>query len=189
MKKYFAYAFILTGLLVSVVSCAPIVRLPIDSITGARFTSDFSFLGAAMLLALASLCTMVGVLLYARSASIASAPANSAPPRPMTGVLLNLSPLVFVAGIPMAHLLLPLWVAGSTRSRQPGLSGEAVRVLNFQLTWTLFTVVALVLCIVVVGIPLLAALLIFNIAVMTRAAWRSAHGARGNYPLSLGFIP
>lgn len=188
MKKYFAYAFILIGLLVSIVSCAPIVRLPIDSIKGAEIASDFSFLGAAMLLAFASLCTMIGVLLYTRFASIGSPPANSAPPTTLSAVLLNLSPLVLFAGIPMAHLLLPLWVAASKSSRRPGLCREAVRVLNFQLTWTLYTVVALMLCIVVVGIPLLAMLLIFNIAVMSRAAWRSAHGGRGSYPLSLGFI-
>ncbi|KAA3628652.1 MAG: DUF4870 domain-containing protein [Proteobacteria bacterium] len=187
MKKYFAHAFIIVGMLVSMVSCAPAIRAPFKAAGTASLTSEFSFLGAAMLLALASLCMVVGVLLHARSLpATAPDPAATEVAGRIPLTLVAVSPLTYLVGVPMGHLLIPLWAL--SRGRTTVLKQEAARVLNFQITWTLFAVVALLLCVVIGGVFFLAALVVFHAVVTIRAAWLVWRGRSPTYPLSVKFV-
>jgi uncharacterized protein len=185
LKKYFAHAFILTGLLVTIVSCAPVLRLPLTGSSAQTF-SQFSFLGAAMLLALASLATVIGVLMHAKQNPSPALPGIQPPPPRLAASLLNLSPLALFIGLPMAHLLIPLWIL--RRARNPALRHEAARVLDFQITWTLFVVVGLILCTVLVGIFLVAGLLLFQLIVSLIAAGQAWRGRPTRFPMSLIFL-
>lgn len=177
----------LAGLLVSVVSCTPIVRATIDAASGDPVGSDSSFLGALMLLAFACLCTLVGVFLVARPLiGLALAKTPAATRSALTW--LHLSPLLVLLGLPMVHLLVPLWVARRFAARQPALAGQARALLNFQMTWTLFLVVALMLSVMVVGLLLVPLLLVFQVTVCLRAAWQAWHGRSIGYPLGVELI-
>lgn len=185
LKKYFAYAFILTGMMIAVVSCAPVIRIPVTGATIETF-GRFSFLGAAMLLAFASLATLIGVLMVAKTNPLPPRAEDERPVTRMPATLLNLSPLVLFAGIPMAHLLIPLWIM--RRAREPALANEAARVLDFQITWTLFAVVGLILCMVLVGVFLLAVLLGMQLIVSLRAARHTWLGRQSHFPMSLVLV-
>jgi uncharacterized Tic20 family protein len=188
LKRTFSFAFVVTGLLIAAVSCTPIVQISISAAAGTPIESQTSFLGAAMLLAFACLCTVIGVLIYARPV-LEGAPAQADTPGGRVAVtLVTLSPLMMFTALPMVHLLIPLWVARRSLGVKPALSNEAKRVLNFQITWTLFAVVGLLLCLVLVGVFLLAALLVLQLAVTLLAAWRVWHGERAVYPMSITFI-
>lgn len=189
MKKSFALAFIVIGLLLSMVSCTPIVRLSVHSGAGGSFEGQTSFLIAAMLLAFASLCTAIGALLLSRSWRVGNVGNDVSPARRGTTVAVAASPLLLFLGIPMVHLLVPLVALGRSRGSHPALAMEARRVLNFQLTWTLFVVVGLILCVVLVGLVILAALMIFQLVVSVRAARAAWRGETASYPLSVAFIP
>ncbi len=188
LKKYFAYAFFLTGLTLTIVSCAPVARLGIDTLTGNSGFVRNSFLGTVMVLAFASLFTMIGVLIYARQFSAPDHQTFEPAPNRTQVTLLNLTPLAVYIGFPMAHLLLPLWIYRRNNIKNPALSREAARLLNFQISWTLFLVVALMLCVVLAGVFILAALILFHLTVTLRAIWKSWHEQSTSYPLNLSFI-
>lgn len=141
-----------------------------------------------MLLAFACLCTVIGILIYARPLFEGVPAQAEAPAGRVAATLVTLSPLVMFTALPMAHLLIPLWVARRSQGVKPGLSIEAKRVLNFQITWTLFAVVGLLLCLVLVGVFLLAALIVLQLAITLRAAWKVWRGERAVYPMSIEFI-
>ncbi len=187
MKKTFAFAFVLAGLLVSTVSCTPIVRVAVQAATGTTIASQSSFIGATMLLAFACLCTLIGIIILAKPLS--ADPATEGEPAARgAATAVNLSPLLIFVGIPMAHLLVPLWVARRSHDKNARLFGIARQLLNFQITWTLFVVVALLLSIAIVGILMLPLLLAFQLFVCVRAAWHTWHGDTPRYPISLDLI-
>ncbi len=145
---------------------------------------ETSFLGAAMVLTFSCLFTVTGVLIEVKRDSSKS-PRDGA--TRFLRVLLLASPLAIYAAMPMAHLLGPLLVfrtAGSVELRR-----AAARSLNFQITWTLFAVVALLLCVVLVGVFMAAALLLFHLVVSVAAAARTLRGGEPVYPLSVEFVP
>ena len=182
MKRYFAWAFLLTGLLLTTVSCAPLARMATSGFSADAATT--SFLGAAMVLTFACLFTLTGVLIEAKRAAV---PASGGGASRSLRWLLTISPLAIYAALPMAHLLGPLIVYRS--ADEASLRRDAARSLNFQVTWTLFAVVALLLCVVLVGVFMLAALVIFHIAVSVMAAVSNWRGRDAAYPLSVEFVP
>ncbi|MCZ7598127.1 MAG: DUF4870 domain-containing protein [Gammaproteobacteria bacterium] len=189
MKKSFALAFIVVGLLLSMVSCTPIVRVSVSGGAGGAFEGQTSFLIAAMLLAFACLCTAIGALLLSRSWRVAGIGSDASPSGRGARVGVAAAPLLLLLGIPMVHLLVPLVALGRSRDSHPALALEAKRVLNFQLTRTMFVVVGLILCVVLVGVLILAALMIFQLVVSARAAVAAWRGETASYPLSVAFIP
>jgi uncharacterized Tic20 family protein len=188
LNRYFAHAFIVVGLLVSIVSCTPIVRVTVNSAAGTDFSSTSSFLGAVILLAFACLSTVIGVIIRAKSLVTEDPPVETGNSKRLRATLLNLSPLIVLLGVPMAHLLIPLWIIKRERHRDPSLAAAATRLLNFQITWTLFVVVGLLLCVVLAGLFILAALVIFQLGVCIRAAWMGWRGESATFPMSAVFV-
>lgn len=139
-----------------------------------------------MLLAFACLCTLIGVFLLARP--LAGARVEAVTPRRGLVTLVSLSPLLLFAGVPMIHLLAPLWAARRGLAGDPGLCGASLALLNFQITWTLFTVVALLLCAALVGVLMLPVLLALQLWATLRGARQAWRGGDVRYPLSLDLI-
>ncbi len=139
-----------------------------------------------MLLAFACLCTLIGVFVLARP--LAGARVEAPAPHRRLVALVSLSPLLVFAGVPMIHLLAPLWAARRSRDSDPGLCGASLALLNFQITWTLFTVVALLLCAALVGVIMLPVLLALQLGATLRGARQAWLGREVRYPLSLDLI-
>ena len=60
--------------------------------------------------------------------------------------------------------------------------------LNFQIGMTVCSMVSLVLCLVVIGIPLLMAVTVFDLVVTIIAAIKANSGERYRYPLTIRII-
>ncbi len=78
------------------------------------------------------------------------------------------------------------WISRKDESEWVNINGKAS--LNFQISMLLYTVLLIPLCFIIVGIPLLFALLVLEFVCIILAGTRSAKGEFFKYPLSIPFI-
>ncbi len=88
----------------------------------------------------------------------------------------------------IGHLLGPLIIWLAKRDGNPFVDDQAKEALNFQISVTLYACVAFVLVFVLIGIPLLFALSIFQIICIILAAIKANDGVAFRYPLNLRLI-
>jgi len=104
------------------------------------------------------------------------------------GMFAHLSAFSACVGIPFGNILAPL-VMFLIKKDEYRFGGEqAKEALNFNISCTLYGLIALVLCLVFIGFVLLAALGIFWIIVTIIAAVKSNEGVSYRYPLCIRFV-
>ena len=91
--------------------------------------------------------------------------------------------------LPFGHLIGPFVVWLAKREQVPFADQQGREAINFQLSVTLYTVVALIACFVFIGFLLLFALVVFHVAMTLYAALRAQQGDCVRYPLTLRVIP
>jgi uncharacterized Tic20 family protein len=89
---------------------------------------------------------------------------------------------------PLGHLIGPLLVWLMKREQFPLVEDQGRVSLNFQISVTLYAIAAGLLSLVVIGIPLLIAVLVFQCVLVIIAAVRANEGERYRYPLTLRFV-
>ncbi|NJN65820.1 MAG: DUF4870 domain-containing protein [Chloroflexaceae bacterium] len=90
--------------------------------------------------------------------------------------------------IPFGNILGPLIVWLVKKDESAFVDDQGKESLNFQLSATIYIIVAAVLCLVLIGIPILIGLLIFHLVVIIIATVRSSEGERYRYPLTIRFF-
>ena len=139
-------------------------------------------------MAFSILLAIIGVLIIARR-----------PPPTPTGdeqgslsvfekCLLYVGPSLLLLGIPLAQLLIPFW-AWSKHKHRPASFPAVVDALNFQISWSLYLVVAMMLSLLLVGLPLMILLLAFHLYVMLKTIGAALQNKPVRFPYSLAFIP
>jgi uncharacterized Tic20 family protein len=88
----------------------------------------------------------------------------------------------------LGAVLGPLVVWLLKRDEHPFIREQGAEAVNFQITMFLATLVAGLLVFVVIGIPLLWLLGIFNVVMVVVAAVRAHEGEHFHYPFSLRFV-
>lgn len=90
--------------------------------------------------------------------------------------------------LPLGQILIPLiiWVVKKDKSRF--IATEAKEALNFQISITIYALVAASLVIILIGVPLLVALVIFDIVMILRAIIKAGNGEAFRYPLTIRFV-
>ena len=101
----------------------------------------------------------------------------------------HLSALTGFIGIPFGHLIGPLVFWLVRKDRYPFVDDQGKESLNFQLSMTIYACIAAVLVLVFVGIPLLAAIVVFDIVMVVIASVHSSRGEAYRYPLTIRLIP
>jgi uncharacterized Tic20 family protein len=86
------------------------------------------------------------------------------------------------------HLLGPLIVWLIKRDVSPVIDANGKESLNFQLSMLIYDIVAGILCIVLIGIPILIALWILNTVLVIIASVKTSNGELYRYPLTIRFI-
>jgi uncharacterized protein len=86
------------------------------------------------------------------------------------------------------HLLGPLIVWLIKRDLSPVIDANGKESLNFQLSMLIYDIVAGILCIVLIGIPILIALWILNTVLVIIASVKTSNGELYRYPLTIRFI-
>jgi uncharacterized Tic20 family protein len=88
----------------------------------------------------------------------------------------------------MGHILGPLIVWLTKRGDSPEIDTYGKESLNFQLSMLIYDVIAGILCIIVIGIPILLALWILNTVLVIVASIKASNGEFYRYPFTIRFI-
>jgi len=74
------------------------------------------------------------------------------------------------------------------RDTNPWVANEAREAMNFNISVTIYAIVCVVLCLVVIGIPMLIALHTFQVICIIIAALKASDGRSFRYPLNLRLV-
>jgi uncharacterized Tic20 family protein len=88
----------------------------------------------------------------------------------------------------LGHLLGPLIVWLVKRGDSPEIDAHGKESLNFQLSMLIYDAIAVVLCFVLIGIPILILLWVLNTIFVIIASIRASEGKLYRYPLALRLI-
>lgn len=104
------------------------------------------------------------------------------------GMLSHLTALALFIGIPFGNILGPLVIWLIKKDELPFVDDQGKESLNFQISMLIYGAGAGILSLILIGIPLLFAIAIFDIVVVIMAAVQANSGTRYRYPLCIRFI-
>lgn len=90
--------------------------------------------------------------------------------------------------IPLANIFAPLVIWALKREGNPLVDDQGKEAMNFQISITLYVMVALLFSLLLIGIPFLLALLLADLVFTLIAAIKAGDGETYRYPLTLRFI-
>ncbi len=103
--------------------------------------------------------------------------------------LCHLSALLFFVGIvPFGHLIGPLVVWLVKRHDYPSVEQHGKESLNFQISMTIYALVAIVLTFILIGIPLLIGLIIADMILVIVASVKTSNGEEFRYPCTIRLV-
>jgi uncharacterized protein len=90
--------------------------------------------------------------------------------------------------IPFGHIIAPLVIWLIKKDESPFVDDQGKESLNFQISMSIYAIIAVLLTLVVIGAVLLIALVIFDVVMVIIAAVRANSGERYRYPLCMRLI-
>ncbi len=93
-----------------------------------------------------------------------------------------------VCPIPFINVLAPLIVWMVKRDEHPFIDDNGREVINFQISLAIYTFVAAILCVILIGFPMLLVLWIVDIVATIKAALRARDGYFYEYPMTIRFL-
>jgi uncharacterized Tic20 family protein len=124
-------------------------------------------------------------------------PTSSPPPAPASStssevrtwsVLCHASALLGLFFHFFGHLLGPLIVWLIKRDASAEIDANGKESLNFQISMLIYDIVAGILCIVLIGIPILIALWVLNTVFVIIASVKTSNGEFYRYPFTIRFL-
>ena len=124
-------------------------------------------------------------------------PAASPPPAPTSStsseiknwcVLCHVSALLGLFFHFFGHILGPLIVWLVKRDTAPEIDAAGKESLNFQISMLIYDIIAAILCLVLIGIPILIALWILNTVFVVIASIKTNEGQVYRYPMTIRLI-
>ena len=88
----------------------------------------------------------------------------------------------------LGHIFGPLIIWLVKRADSPEIDAHGKESLNFQLSMLIYNVIAGILCIILIGIPILIVLYLLNIAFVIVASIKASEGQLYRYPLTIRFL-
>lgn len=104
------------------------------------------------------------------------------------GMLAHILALSGYLFIPFGNVIAPLVIYLMKKDQSPFVADQARESLNFQISMTIYMIVAGILIIVLVGILLLGALYLAGIVLTILASLKASNGVAYRYPLTLRFV-
>lgn len=91
--------------------------------------------------------------------------------------------------VPVAgHIVGPLVIWLAKRDDSPELDAHGKESVNFQISMLIYNVIAGILCVVLIGVPILILLHFLNIIFVIIAAIQASDGKLFRYPISIRLI-
>ena len=88
----------------------------------------------------------------------------------------------------LGHLFGPLIVWLVKRGDSPEIDAHGKESLNFQISMLIYDAIAAILCIVLIGIPILIALWVLNTVFVIIASVKASEGTLYRYPFTIRLI-
>jgi uncharacterized Tic20 family protein len=104
------------------------------------------------------------------------------------GMLCHLTALSLFIGIPFGHIIGPLVVWLIKKDEYPFVDEQGKESLNFQLSMTIYAIVSLILCMIVIGFFLAVALVILEFVLVIMASVKASNGESYKYPMTIRFF-
>ena len=90
--------------------------------------------------------------------------------------------------IPFGNIIGPLVIWLIKKDELPGVNDHGKEALNFQISMTIYFIIAVVLVFVVIGIPLLIVLWLADLILIIIAAIHANDGKSYRYPMTMRFV-
>lgn len=100
----------------------------------------------------------------------------------------HLSSFLGWVGLPFANIIAPLLIWQTKKEEMPFAAAQAKECLNFQISMTLYSIAALILCLIFIGILGLLAIVIIDVVYTIIAAIKANDGIAYRYPFTIRFI-
>ena len=91
-------------------------------------------------------------------------------------------------GIPFGNILGPLVLWAIKKDEMPSVNEHGKESINFQISMTIYTIIAGLSILIAIGIVLLPAIIVLNIVLVIIAGVKAANGEFYRYPLTIRFI-
>ncbi len=117
-----------------------------------------------------------------------SRPSELSPSDRNYAVFCHLSGLALFTGIPFGNLLLPLVLWAARRDESWFIDEHGKEAINFQISVTIYLLLSALLVCLLVGIPLLIFVLIFNVVCMIMAAVNVSGPEFYRYPMTIRLL-
>jgi uncharacterized Tic20 family protein len=88
----------------------------------------------------------------------------------------------------LGHLLGPLIVWLAKRGDSPEIDAHGKESLNFQISMLIYDAIAAILCLVLIGIPILIGLWVLNTVLVIIASIQASEGKLYRYPITIRLI-
>ena len=89
---------------------------------------------------------------------------------------------------PFGNILAPLIIWLIKKEEMSFVEDQAKEVLNFQISMTIYLLISVILCFILIGIPFVIGLGIFNVIITIIAAISANDGKYYRYPINLKLI-
>ena len=89
---------------------------------------------------------------------------------------------------PFGNIIAPMILWQMKKDEYPLVDDQGKEALNFQISMTIYVLIAAMLVFVAIGIVLLIALGLFDLIVTVIAALNAANGQKYRYPFSIRFV-
>lgn len=90
--------------------------------------------------------------------------------------------------VPMGSILGPLAVWMMKKQDHEFIDEQGKEAINFQLSMFILEIIAVLLCLIVIGIPMLIFLEVFKLVIMVVAVIRASDGLHHRYPLTMRIV-
>lgn len=90
--------------------------------------------------------------------------------------------------VPLLGFILPVVMWMQFKDQNAAIDRHGKNIVNFMISWIIYAIVAGILCLVVIGLPLLALLGISQIVFVVMAAIKAANGEYWKYPLTIDIV-
>jgi uncharacterized Tic20 family protein len=91
-------------------------------------------------------------------------------------------------GIPFGNILGPLVLWAIKKDEMPSVNEHGKESINFQISMTIYTIVAGLSILIAIGIVLLPAIILLNLVLVIIAGVKAANGEFYRYPMTIRFI-
>ena len=103
-------------------------------------------------------------------------------------MLCHLTSLAAYIGIPFGNIIGPLIIWLIKKDEFPLVDEQGKESMNFQISLTIYAIISGILCFIIIGIPMLIALIIIHIVFVIKATIKANNGETYQYPLTIRLI-